>query len=68
MFLFTDGLLEEWNELNEEFGEERLEEILKRDSMPVGKRIEEALLAQKKFRGSIPVQDDITVIGIQNRV
>ncbi len=67
IFLFTDGLVEEWNEQNEEFGEERLEGILKKDIFPVGRRIEEVLIAQKNFRVSIPIQDDITAIGIQNR-
>ncbi|HMZ58800.1 MAG TPA: PP2C family protein-serine/threonine phosphatase, partial [Leptospiraceae bacterium] len=66
LLLFTDGVFEEFNESEEEFGEERLLESAKASSMkPVSEMLESINLALEEFLKSSPKQDDITVIGIE---
>lgn len=65
LLLFTDGLTEEWNAEKEEFGEERLENLIKNsENTPINKYIDQILKIQKEFLGDIPSQDDISIIGI----
>lgn len=65
LLLFTDGLTEEWNAEKEEFGEERLENLIKNsENTPINKYIDQILKIQKEFLGGIPSQDDISIIGI----
>jgi Amt family ammonium transporter len=62
LLLFTDGLIEEWNENKDEFGEERLEEILlNSESLD----LDSILKTQKLFLSGLPYQDDITLIGVK---
>lgn len=69
LLLFTDGLTEEWNAEKDEFGEERVEELIKNSkSIPIGQYVDEILRAQKRFMGGIPAQDDISMIGIHRRL
>ncbi|MBK8394656.1 MAG: ammonium transporter [Leptospiraceae bacterium] len=65
LLLFTDGLTEEWNAEKEEFGEERLENLIENsENTPINKYIDQILKIQKEFLGGIPSQDDISIIGI----
>ena len=69
LLLFTDGLTEEWNMEKDEFGEERVEELIQNSgNIPIGKYVDEILKEQKRFMGSIPAQDDISVIGIHRKL
>ncbi|HNF15025.1 MAG TPA: PP2C family protein-serine/threonine phosphatase [Leptospiraceae bacterium] len=66
VLLFTDGLFEEFNLHNEEYGEARILSILKenlREDFDTAVRLIEKDL--EKFLNSAPIQDDITIIGIQ---
>lgn len=66
LVLFTDGLVEQWNSEKEEFGEERVENLIRfSSSMPVQQGIDFILKEQDSFLDGLPKQDDISVIGIQ---
>jgi Amt family ammonium transporter len=68
LFLFTDGLIEEWNADKEEFGENRLEELIQSaGEISIGKYVDTVLQAQRDFMGTIPAQDDISVIAIHRK-
>ncbi len=68
LFLFTDGLVEEWNADKEEFGENRLEELIQNaGENSIGKYVDTVLQVQRNFMGTIPAQDDISVIAINRK-
>ncbi len=68
LFLFTDGLIEEWNADKEEFGELRLEELIQNaGKISIGKYVDTVLQALRDFMGTIPAQDDISVIAIHRK-
>ncbi len=66
LLLFTDGLFEEFNSHNEEYGKARILSILK-DNLTgdIGTVIHFIQKDLDKFLNSAPIQDDITVIGVQ---
>ncbi|WCL49843.1 ammonium transporter [Leptospira sp. GIMC2001] len=69
LLLFTDGLTEEFNIENEEFGEHRLDEIVKnKGKIPIGKYLDSILNYQKDFLKNMPIQDDTTILGIHRKV
>jgi serine phosphatase RsbU (regulator of sigma subunit)/CBS domain-containing protein len=55
---YTDGIVETRNEIGELFGESRLQECLREP----GDVLQRMLAAQKEFRGSQPLGDDVTVM------
>lgn len=55
---YTDGLVETRNEIGELFGEARLQECLREP----GDVLQRVLAAQKEFRGTQPLGDDVTVM------
>ncbi|MCC5813453.1 MAG: SpoIIE family protein phosphatase, partial [Leptospira sp.] len=63
IFLFSDGLTEVFNDKQEEFGEERLYEILKgfKNETP-DEKINAILSKLKNYRGSDKFEDDMTMI------
>ncbi len=69
IFLFTDGLYEEFNSLNEQFGEEKLITIIEEN-----KNLEMNELVDKTIKGleyhlkNRLKQDDITIIGIEEKI
>ena len=61
--LFTDGVVEAFNEHEEEFSEERLIKILKREnSKPLKEVIVTIYRELKNFCGDCPFEDDITLL------
>jgi sigma-B regulation protein RsbU (phosphoserine phosphatase) len=66
LFLFTDGITEPVNENGEEFGEERLTEIIKRNIesnvIDTGEKIIRSI---EDFTHGLPQFDDITLIGFE---
>jgi serine phosphatase RsbU (regulator of sigma subunit) len=67
LFLFTDGIEEEFNEEQEQFGEERVLTILEQEkNKPLKTSIDSLYAAMNKFIGTARVRDDITVIGIEH--
>jgi serine phosphatase RsbU (regulator of sigma subunit) len=68
LFLFTDGIEEEFNEDQEQFGEERVIRILEQEKdKPLESSIETLYNSMNKFIDTARVRDDITVIGIEYR-
>ena len=66
LYLFTDGIYEEFNAKDEIYGEEELYDILKSNNHnPVKENIEFIISDVKEFMGSRPQDDDITIIGIE---
>ena len=69
LFVFTDGIFEEFNSIEEEFGEERLYSILKENiHLPLEFVIKKAIQSLDNFLGDIPKQDDITILAIENKI
>ncbi|HNK57268.1 MAG TPA: SpoIIE family protein phosphatase, partial [Leptospiraceae bacterium] len=66
LFLFTDGIFEEFNKSEEEFGEERLQEIIRKNhDKSISEIIDISLDELNSFLGAKEKQDDITIIGIE---
>lgn len=66
LLLFTDGIFEEFNESEEEFGEERLLDSVKASaSRPIPELLKSIDADLEEFLKSAHKQDDITVIGIE---
>ena len=54
---------------NEEYGEDRLEALIQTTkTTPIGNYIDKILESQRNFMGSMPVQDDISIIAIHRTV
>ncbi|PJZ28499.1 ammonium transporter [Leptospira kmetyi] len=65
LVLFTDGLVEQWNVDKEEFGEERVENLIHSlNTQSIRDGIDSLLSEQEKFLSGVSKQDDISVIGI----
>lgn len=65
LFMYTDGITEAKNPNGEEFGEERLQQLLRDDLLPV-QLIENVFSAAQAFcHGKFP--DDLTMISIRNK-
>ena len=66
IFLFTDGIYEEFNEANEIYGEEELHDMLKNNNRnPIKENIDFLISDVKEFMGTRAQDDDITIIGIE---
>jgi serine phosphatase RsbU (regulator of sigma subunit) len=67
LILFTDGLTEEWNEDKEEYGEKRLENWIQAHKKISSEKFMDGILSDlKKFMGTIPMQDDISIIRVSH--
>jgi Amt family ammonium transporter len=67
LILFTDGLTEEWNEDKEEYGEKRLENWIQGHKKITSEKFMDGILSDlKKFMGTIPMQDDISIIRVSH--
>ena len=66
IFLYTDGVNEAMNEADEEYSYEKLEDYLKENSNgSITDMVNGNLDSVKKFAGSAPQSDDITVLAIR---
>lgn len=66
LLLFTDGLFEEFDETDQEFGEARIYELVdKIKSKAIKLIVEESLIRLNTFLKNNEPQDDITLIGIE---
>ena len=67
LFMYTDGVTEARDDdLDEQYGEERLNELLKRHrELPVQDIIEKVHEELKVFSGRLDADDDITVVGLK---
>ncbi len=63
LLLYTDGVSEVMNGLDEEFGEERIRQFLHENSkQPVSNVLEELEAELKAFHGERPYEDDLTLL------
>ena len=66
IYLFTDGIFEQFNLNLEEFGEDRLLKVLlEKQNTPLVKVVDEVDKQLKAFLDKSSIQDDITFIGIE---
>ena len=66
LFLFTDGVSEAMNPVDEEFGEARLEAVLAQAAHePVGALLESVTNAVRDFAAEAPQSDDITCLVVR---
>ena len=66
LFLFTDGIFEEFNRRQEVFSEERLYKILNSNwSNPLKQIVENTLAELTEFMDGGKMNDDITFMGIE---
>ncbi len=66
LYLFTDGIFEQFNSLDEEFGEDRLySSLLKNFHLNIEHSIQEVLTQLDKFLDGKRRQDDITILGVE---
>ncbi len=66
ILLYSDGIQDQLNEAEEEYGRQRLATVLQRlDSEPPKKIVDEIMKDLDEFRGAAPVFDDDTLIAIR---
>ena len=66
LFLYTDGCFEEFNEMDEEFGEMKLlSSLVNTLDLPLKDSIQNLLSEIRTFIGSKEMNDDITILGIE---
>ena len=69
LYLFTDGIEEEFNPEQEQFGEERVIKILEQTkNEPIKKSIDILYSEMIQFIGSARIRDYITVVGIEYNI
>ena len=68
LFLYSDGIFEEFNYVRDEFGEERLWELLQNyNTNPVSETLNIVVQQVDDFLGNLPQEDDMTFLGIEYR-
>jgi sigma-B regulation protein RsbU (phosphoserine phosphatase) len=66
LVIYTDGVVEVFNAQSEEFGLERLEELVRRlHELPAHTMVEEIVRATRTFSGSAIYDDDFTLVTIK---
>lgn len=66
IIMFTDGIVEHKNEEGEEFGEDRLVELIKTHRTSTLHEMHENIITElQSFMGSAPVRDDISMFSIE---
>ena len=69
LFLYSDGIFEEFNYVRDEFGEEKLWHILKEHgNNSVSETLNSVVQQVDDFLGNLPQEDDMTFIGIEYRL
>jgi phosphoserine phosphatase RsbU/P len=69
LFLYTDGITENFNPSGEEFGEERFTTLIKKyKSADLSDFIQTITDELKQFHGDHPPSDDITLLAIQHKI
>jgi sigma-B regulation protein RsbU (phosphoserine phosphatase) len=66
LLLYTDGLTEAFSPEGEQYGEERLQEVLKAAELSQARQALDALEASvKQFMGQLPAADDLTMLALK---
>ena len=66
LVLYTDGVTEAFNDLNEAFGEERLREYVRSNCAKPAPAVLEGLVAEiRRFTGTAAQSDDITLVVVK---
>ena len=64
--LYTDGVVEAMNERNEEFGDGRLDRLVRAGGTSRSREFVDRLVAElDRHRGSAPPHDDITIVALR---
>jgi sigma-B regulation protein RsbU (phosphoserine phosphatase) len=65
-FLYTDGITERLNSQSEQFGEERLIELLVSNrGEPLENILDSIVQGVEKFAEGTPAHDDVTIVGVE---
>jgi len=68
LLLYTDGITEAQNRRGEQFGEKRLQQVIRPAAGRPAKEILDAVLAEvRDFTGGAPAQDDITLVALARK-
>ncbi len=65
LFLYSDGLLDHTDAAGNCFGEKRLLQSLRRNGSSLNKSCQTAIDDMYNFRGKLPAQDDVSLLGIE---
>ena len=65
LFLYSDGLLDHTDAVGNCFGEHRLLQSLTRNGASLEKSCQAAIDDMYNFRGKLPAQDDVSLLGIE---
>ena len=65
LFLYSDGLLDHTDAAGNCFGEKRLLQSLTHNGSSLDKSCQTAIDAMFNFRGKLPAQDDVSLLGIE---
>jgi serine phosphatase RsbU (regulator of sigma subunit) len=66
LFIFTDGIFEQFNAALEEFGEEKVQSFLYKNRKQSTEETLEGIVKElDRFLGAVKRQDDITILGIE---
>ena len=66
LVLYTDGVTEAFNDLNEAFGEERLRDFVQANRSKPAREVLEGLVAEiRRFTGAAAQSDDITLVVVK---
>ena len=65
LFLYSDGLLDHTDAAGNCFGEHRLQQSLTRNGASLDKSCQAAIDDMYNFRGKLPAQDDVSLLGIE---
>ena len=65
LFLFSDGLLDHTDASGDCFGEERLVQSLTHNNASLEQSCQTAIDNMYNFRGKLPAQDDVSLLGIE---
>ena len=69
LLLYTDGLTEAFSPDDETYGDERLQKVLEGTKAETARGVLDALEASvRKFMGTIPPADDLTMLGVKRTV
>jgi len=66
LYIYTDGIIETFNDKEEEFGTERLmKNLARKRNIPLQKGLESVMVAAKKWAKDSKIQDDAAILGIE---
>ncbi len=66
LYTYTDGIFEQFNSMNEEFGEARLHQLIQSSANEsLTQSLDTIITSLQSFLSGKPLEDDVTIIGLQ---